>query len=263
MIRTIVLSSLCLGAFAQDAPPEGFSQCPCLGKDKLGLEKCDCTYDWADADGKCVGVVENVSKFRIYPGSYGEFCATHAEPGDASCYVVTANPPYPKPTSEQASWCANPWCYVDPCACEVVATGSSYFKDKLVYSYATCGAANTFLAESENADLTTAVGDAVCKTDGEPSWVTAVKTKNWITTCSDILGASTSAGADADAGAGASTSAGAGADAGAGAGATGADTGSNTTAASSDTTAAPSETSVACFYNMLALPACMLLYVLA
>lgn len=168
MIRAIVLSSFCLGALAQDemAPPEGFGTCRCLGKNNLGLEKSDCTYEWQDADGKCVHTLPNKTKFKYYPGSYGENCQKQREPGAPECYDVTSDPPVEKALSQQETWCNDPWCYVDPCACDVKATKSSYFPAMLVYSYATCGSRNNFLAESELADTSTSVGDAVCTQDG-------------------------------------------------------------------------------------------------
>jgi len=172
MIRAIVFSSLCLGARATDAPAEGFATCLCLGKNNLGLTKSDCTFEWQDADGKCVHTVPNTTNFKFYPGSYGETCQKHLEPGAGDCFNITASPPYEKIESEQATWCNDPWCYVDPCACDVKATQSSYFKSMLAYSYATCGASNNFIAQSELADQSTAVGDAICKADGS-GWYAA------------------------------------------------------------------------------------------
>lgn len=173
MIRATVIASLFFGALAQDemAPPEGFGTCRCLGKNNLGLTKSDCTYEWQDADGKCVHTLPNKTAFKYYPGSYGETCQKHREPGAAECFNITADPPAEKTLSDQETWCNDPWCYVDPCACDVKATKSSYFPTdpQLTYSYATCGSRNNFLAESELADTSTSVGDAVCKQDGKTS----------------------------------------------------------------------------------------------
>jgi hypothetical protein len=170
LIRAIVLASVSLRAFAQDeemAPPEGFGTCRCLGKNNLGLEKAACTYEWQDTDGNCVATVPNKTAFKWYPGSYGESCQKHHEPGASECFDITTDPPSEKKLSAQETWCNDPWCYVDSCACDVKATSSSYFPDQLDYSYATCGSRNNFLTESDLADASTAVGDATCKKDGK------------------------------------------------------------------------------------------------
>jgi len=169
MIRAIVLASIYLGALAAEeemAPPEGFATCQCLGAD-FGLEKLDCTYEWASSDGKCVMTNPNKTQFNWYPGDYGETCKAHLEPGAADCFDQTTDPPTAKILTDQKTWCNDPWCYVDPCACDVQATPSTYFPTAWTYSYSTCGGRNNFLAESDLADAGTEAGAAVCTRDGK------------------------------------------------------------------------------------------------
>lgn len=170
MIRIIVLSSFCLGALA-DTAVLGFPTCQCLGKNNLGLTKTNCTYDWQDDEGRCTITSPNATQFLYYPGTYGESCQPHLEPGDPKCFDVNATPPVAKRQAEQAGYCNDPWCYIDPCACDVKATPSSFFQVEpaLTYSYATCKAKNTFVAESDNADTTIEVGEAACVRDGTGS----------------------------------------------------------------------------------------------
>merc|ERR1719240_1724364 len=54
------------------------------------------------------------------------------------------------------SWCADKWCWVDPCSCGIVPEPkrSSYFPNArkdgkpVYYSYATCGATDSFTADN-------------------------------------------------------------------------------------------------------------------
>merc|ERR1719163_280762 len=62
--------------------------------------------------------------------------------------------------NKQADWCADPWCYIDLCSCDLSdPTNSNYFPAELHYSYATCEAANRY-TETESA--TNTVGNAKC-----------------------------------------------------------------------------------------------------
>lgn len=64
----------------------------------------------------------------------------HAEPGLAACYDASTTPAVFK--VDHASYCTQPWCYVDPCKCNRPdAAESVAFKSfgTLTYSYSTCG----------------------------------------------------------------------------------------------------------------------------
>jgi hypothetical protein len=64
------------------------------------------------------------------------------------------------PQSQQASWCNEPWCYIDPCNCDASdGTKSDYFPGALFYSTATCGSKNTYTALES---ATNTVGNAEC-----------------------------------------------------------------------------------------------------
>merc|ERR1739845_63440 len=43
-----------------------------------------------------------------------------------------------------ARWCGNYWCYVDPCNCNANAKDSSWFPERVFYSYTTCGSPDEF-----------------------------------------------------------------------------------------------------------------------
>jgi hypothetical protein len=127
-------------------PLYGNSGCPCL-KDNGQIP----------VNNKIITDAEGFSGHE-YPLDYGEQCTAHAEPGSSSC-----SGPFP------AGWCADAWCYVDPCNCDDESIGlSDYFstttsgKD-LYYSYATCGSTDSYSAGAcASLDLTACAGDPDC-----------------------------------------------------------------------------------------------------
>ena len=163
MIRAIVLASLAVGASAQTAL--GMATCQCLGEALwttfAGPQfQIDCSWEWANDEGKCQSPPGLASNFTDYPGDYGETCKAWLETGHSSCTDLTTVPPTQKPLSEQADWCSAPWCYIDPCNCDAPdATKSDYFPGEVFYSYATCGEKNTFVGV---ASATNTVGNAEC-----------------------------------------------------------------------------------------------------
>jgi hypothetical protein len=158
MIRAIVLASFAVGTLGQDSPT-GMSSCACLGALPDSVDDIDCSYDWA-FNGKCVKTVGLVSNFTTYAADYGESCKIHLEPGSSSCFDLTTVPPTAKAIVDQANWCNQKWCYIDPCNCDAPdPTNSDYFPDTLHYSYATCGDKNTYTALESS---TNTVGNAQC-----------------------------------------------------------------------------------------------------
>jgi len=169
MIRAIIIASLATGAIAQ--ANVGLATCLCL-QDALWKTyapqfNIKCTWAWVNTEGNCVVPKGLASNFTDYPGDFGEACKIWEDPGHSACYDLTTIPPQVKPISEQADWCLEEWCYIDPCSCDAAdATKSDYFPGALFYSYATCGAKNTYTA-AESA--TNTVGNAECATNTETS----------------------------------------------------------------------------------------------
>lgn len=152
-----ICSMLLLAASTEGS---GLNSCKCLGTKKKYLcstagakEPCiktvDCSHAWAPS-GKCVNATNEKLKITAYPEDYGNSCKKHLEPGSADCYNHSASPPVEK-TAGKATWCDDPWCYVDECACDDGNQAWSYwFKPvKIAYSYATCGSADKFAATQE------------------------------------------------------------------------------------------------------------------
>ena len=76
-----------------------------------------------------------------YPSTYGlSTCDAH----DRGLYPSCMNATHVQPG---LSWCFDYWCYVDPDACNVPVSSSSYVDGvNLSYSYVACGGINTFTA---------------------------------------------------------------------------------------------------------------------
>eukprot|EP00440_Ansanella_granifera_P008496 gb/GFBE01009203.1/.p1 GENE.gb/GFBE01009203.1/~~gb/GFBE01009203.1/.p1 ORF type:complete len:484 (+),score=88.79 gb/GFBE01009203.1/:1-1452(+) len=97
-----------------------------------------------DADG----MVNTVSMGK-YPADYGSQCGAQQEPGSSSCTNLTTGNPLP--ADQQASWCPSPWCWVDPCTCDLSdlavtnITTTTYFDDVArYYSYSNCGGQDSY-----------------------------------------------------------------------------------------------------------------------
>lgn len=84
-----------------------------------------------------------------YPDNVGTFCKDWDAESDPACKL--------DPT-EAPGWCADEWCYVDPCTCGTMAKKSSYFPKLLTtgnhpvyYSYTTCKSNDAFTCTSGDA----------------------------------------------------------------------------------------------------------------
>lgn len=100
-----------------------------------------------------------MGELYAYPPTYGASCTKHFEPGHSSCFDVEAG--VELPIGERAAWCDNPWCYVDPCDCNIESTQSERFEGATFsYTYAACNA--------EDAFSTMLASPAVCVTATNP-----------------------------------------------------------------------------------------------
>lgn len=64
----------------------------------------------------------------------------------------SANPGLPAEQNLAKVWCGNDFCYVDKCACTASFFESDYFPQQLVYSYATCGSAQDYTGNTNDAN---------------------------------------------------------------------------------------------------------------
>jgi len=148
----------------------GHCSCPCVGTLPPEILVTNCSEDYA-ASGECVTAAVSNSSV-LYPSNYGLLCKRHVEPGWASCWNLSTGEELP--SSEKATWCDSPWCYVGLCSCESSdAAPSGYFSEvQRYYSYATCEGTDTFTTGVANVDHSTCYGgepEGTCTTPGHCS----------------------------------------------------------------------------------------------
>jgi len=129
-------------------------------KPKFGHEKC-----------QCVGIdnIEGTTETTAgpYPADLGARCEAWDKDQHADC--KSANPP---------KWCADAWCYVDPCKCdiEVMPKVSSYLPDaqyqgkSVYYSYASCGSTDQWTSENADKACVNQKDAASCKGLSRCAW---------------------------------------------------------------------------------------------
>eukprot|EP00931_Biecheleriopsis_adriatica_P021251 TRINITY_DN1394_c0_g1_i6.p1 TRINITY_DN1394_c0_g1~~TRINITY_DN1394_c0_g1_i6.p1 ORF type:complete len:624 (+),score=112.37 TRINITY_DN1394_c0_g1_i6:925-2796(+) len=114
----------------------GSPKCPCVGLDNI--------------TGVTVVVVNGTTKVN-YPADLGARCMAWDDGVEPLSCMEGQSP------GLGAGWCAQQWCFVDPCNCDidVKPKTSSYLPDglyqgkRLFYSYATCGGLDTWNQEQE------------------------------------------------------------------------------------------------------------------
>jgi hypothetical protein len=117
---------------------------------------------WGDAKCPCVGFanVEGKRMVRLdentttaYPADFGSSC--HAwDDGRNFLGCMEGQSP-----GQGKGWCAQKWCYVDPCQCDIATLpktspylpGSTFQDRPIYYSYATCGGTDTYTATRKEA----------------------------------------------------------------------------------------------------------------
>ena len=130
-----LLSTLSVAAQARrlaEAASAGNPDCPCLTSAQRSLVTGWSDANFLNADGTKVTLA---GIDYSHPTDYGtDACAAH-DAGQQP-YCSKANPP---------GWCTDLWCYIDTSNCSYPVLSSSYFPGaELKYSYATCGAENSF-----------------------------------------------------------------------------------------------------------------------
>jgi len=127
-------SRLSVGSPSPSGVHYGDSTCPCIGFDNIEGE----TILQVEQDGKEVEL--------SYPADIGARC----EPWDDERHFQCKDGE--KPGSGK-KWCAQAWCYVDPCNCDIDVlpkiaslynTEATYRGKPLFWSYATCGGKDEF-----------------------------------------------------------------------------------------------------------------------
>lgn len=111
------------------------------------------------SDCSCIGIAELPGTRPIYadgayadyPGGAGSSCQAWDMDRHPDCVDINGSAP---------EWCSQPWCFVDPCSCDVAAEPATYlpgakFQGKpLYYSYSTCGGIDTYNNETGTQNYT-------------------------------------------------------------------------------------------------------------
>lgn len=118
---------------------------PEVSASEWGSDKCRCV-GIAHQDGKAIVTINNEP--RSYPVEAGSMCKAWDEQNHPDCNA-----------SKPPSWCLRKWCYVDPCSCDLATVpktsgylpNASYQGKPIYFSYATCGANDSYTANVEDA----------------------------------------------------------------------------------------------------------------
>eukprot|EP00931_Biecheleriopsis_adriatica_P061257 TRINITY_DN36825_c0_g1_i1.p1 TRINITY_DN36825_c0_g1~~TRINITY_DN36825_c0_g1_i1.p1 ORF type:complete len:556 (-),score=99.42 TRINITY_DN36825_c0_g1_i1:17-1684(-) len=151
----------------------------------LALQEKQCKSDvserkWGNKKCRCIGIDGQPGKtefslrhgkhFRSYPTDAGATCAPWHMGRHPECVVDGDGVP--------AEWCADSWCFVDPCDCflETAAKPAYYFGDHasvqgrpVYYSFATCGSEDKFTVLSKEACPAQHTKDK-CKSVADCDW---------------------------------------------------------------------------------------------
>lgn len=149
----------------------------CAGKEVLGMcAKADAVAHGTPAC-QCIGIdgyegqVEvDIGKGRkmMYPADTGSRCEAWETVGK-----------HPDCTGPNApSWCTQKWCYVDPCKCklETPPKTSAFLPDvkfqgrPIYYSYATCGAEDTYTAKLHKTACVNQKTATTCTANAKCAW---------------------------------------------------------------------------------------------
>jgi len=127
---------------------------------------------YGDAQCRCIGI-DNIDGETIVQIGGGETLSMDADVG-ARCEKWEDGRHPSCLDGATPDWCVQPWCYVDPCDCDipVLPKTSSYLPDAsyqgltLYYSYATCGGTDSWTGEHHQQACVNQMSEADCKAAG-------------------------------------------------------------------------------------------------
>uniref|UniRef100_A0A7S1W1J0 Uncharacterized protein n=1 Tax=Alexandrium catenella TaxID=2925 RepID=A0A7S1W1J0_ALECA len=148
----------------------------CVGREVAkGCKAKKSEKRFGDSGCKCLGFANLTGTITVaikerkyeYPAGFGSHCSAWDDDRHPSCKGDDAD-----------AWCKDSWCYVDPCSCDLDVTpkkltyapGATYQGKPLFYSYAACGAKDSF-SSAENANACpNFVSESKCKKHGHCAW---------------------------------------------------------------------------------------------
>jgi len=133
--------------------------------------------NWGKDDCKCIGINGETGSTNFsldgrnvpFPADAGTSC---------KAWDLESNPSCSAHTSEIPIWCAQKWCYIDPCSCSLpeVPKVSSYLRDAshdgrtIYYSYDTCGSADHWTAKHSKNACVNQKSSAACMKQDTCGW---------------------------------------------------------------------------------------------
>eukprot|EP00930_Biecheleria_cincta_P003721 TRINITY_DN104648_c0_g1_i1.p1 TRINITY_DN104648_c0_g1~~TRINITY_DN104648_c0_g1_i1.p1 ORF type:complete len:497 (-),score=58.03 TRINITY_DN104648_c0_g1_i1:154-1644(-) len=108
--------------------------------------QCTCLKNGLARDGNGMVTADGFNGTPKLGGTYGDSCGQQTETFHQSCVNSSGHP-----LANAASWCASPWCWVDPCTCKLPDVArSSYFTANIYYSYSNCGGSDTYTTSQQS-----------------------------------------------------------------------------------------------------------------
>jgi len=138
----------------------GSAKCPCVGLDNVkGAVTADCS-------GTKI----------VYPAEFGASCGAWEQDRHPDCELGTDRN-FTR-DGEVPAWCDQPWCYVDPCKCEIpdvpvvsqCLADSTWQDHPVYYSYATCGGTDAWTASKHGEACVMQKTEAECTKREKCGW---------------------------------------------------------------------------------------------
>eukprot|EP00435_Cladocopium_sp_Y103_P033991 s557_g8.t1 len=131
---------------------------------QIGSAKCPCV-GLAGLDGT-TSVKLDVNTSVDYPGSFAAYCrAWDNDRNNVSCKEG-------QEPGKDKGWCAESWCYVDPCNCELDEPATKVPDDGrgMWYSYKTCGGKDYWMTPEKKKELQAVPKNCSKKVDEKNLW---------------------------------------------------------------------------------------------
>jgi len=151
-MQSLIVSVLALAGTAEAAHSRAVAlRSTTLSQDGFGSSKCPC-IGFDNVDGTTVVQIDEKTK-HDYPLELGGSCKAWDDNRHPTGCQKGQTP------GKGNGWCAQQWCYVDPCNCNIPVPPkvsaylpkATYQNKPVYYSYATCGGKDTWTSEHHKA----------------------------------------------------------------------------------------------------------------
>lgn len=138
---------------------------------RVSLDRATSEPSFGNENCPCIGIDNLNGTTEVTAGTYPADLGARCEAWDADRHEDCKG-------DEPADWCADQWCYVDPCKCdiEVIPKTSAYLPDAeyqghpVYYSYATCGSEDKWTSGNHEEACVNAENEDACKALDKCAW---------------------------------------------------------------------------------------------